>query len=132
MLHATISATIPATISAMLHANFLVLIFLSANVFHQTIRVRWLLNGWMPKGPSFFFNVGPPLEKIFLTTFYGLYFSHHYIYYTLQIMPDLLCGQFYMYCTLDTSFLWDMGIPHEFSYRINIDMVKTNLMLNNL
>ena len=25
----------------------------------------------------FFFNVGPPKESIFLTTFYGLYFSHH-------------------------------------------------------
>ncbi len=24
----------------------------------------------------FFFNVGPPKDSIFLTTFYGLYFSH--------------------------------------------------------
>ena len=29
-----------------------------------------------------FFNVGPSKESIFLTTIYGLYFSHHY---TLQI-----------------------------------------------
>ena len=25
----------------------------------------------------FFLNVGPPFESIFLTTFYGLYFTHH-------------------------------------------------------
>ena len=28
-----------------------------------------------PVSPVFFFNVGPPQESIFLTTFYGLYFS---------------------------------------------------------
>ena len=27
-----------------------------------------------------YFNVGPPQEDIFLTAFYGLYFSHHYTY----------------------------------------------------
>ena len=32
-----------------------------------------------------FLNVGPLKESIFLTTFYGLYFSHHlHIYYKLQ------------------------------------------------
>ena len=31
-----------------------------------------------------FFKVGPPKEDIFLTTFYGLYFSHHYTYDKLQ------------------------------------------------
>ena len=29
-----------------------------------------------------FFNVGPPKESIFLTTIYGLYFSHHYTHIT--------------------------------------------------
>ena len=27
---------------------------------------------------AIFFNVGPPEEEIYLTTFYGLYFSHHF------------------------------------------------------
>ena len=40
---------------------------------------------------SFFWNrthtVGPPKEYIFLTTFYGLYFSHHH---TLHITNCLL------------------------------------------
>ena len=36
-----------------------------------------------------------------------------YTYYTLQIMLDILCGQLYMYCTLDTACLWDMGTPHD-------------------
>ena len=40
-----------------------------------------------------------------MTNFYGLYFGHHYTYYTLQIMLDLLSGQLYVYCTLDTSSL---------------------------
>ena len=30
---------------------------------------------------SFFLDVGSPKENIFLTPFYGLYFSHHYTYY---------------------------------------------------
>ena len=30
------------------------------------------------------FYVGPPKEDIFLTSFYGLYFSHNYTYYKLQ------------------------------------------------
>ena len=33
---------------------------------------------------SSFFNVGPSKEDIFLTTFYDLYFSHHYTYYKLR------------------------------------------------
>ena len=32
----------------------------------------------------YFFNVGPPKQDIFLTTFYGIYFSHHYTYFKLQ------------------------------------------------
>ena len=32
----------------------------------------------------FFFNVGPPKEDIFLTTFYSLYFNQHGTYYRLQ------------------------------------------------
>ena len=39
-----------------------------------------------------FFLMWSPLSRRHLTTFYGLYFSHHYTYYTLQIMLDLLCG----------------------------------------
>ena len=35
-----------------------------------------------------FLNVGPPKESIFLTTIYGLYFSHHYIHYKLHFMHD--------------------------------------------
>ena len=31
----------------------------------------------------FFFNVGPPKKSIFLTTFYGLYFSHQYTNITI-------------------------------------------------
>ena len=31
---------------------------------------------------SIFFYVGPPKEDIFLTTFYGLYFSHHMVTFT--------------------------------------------------
>ena len=33
---------------------------------------------------SIFLKVGPFKEDIFLTTFYGLYFIHHYTYYKLQ------------------------------------------------
>ena len=29
-----------------------------------------------------FLKVGPPKEDIFWTTFYGLYFNHHYITFT--------------------------------------------------
>ena len=32
------------------------------------------------KDTKFFFNVGPPKESIFLTAFYGLYFSHNIVY----------------------------------------------------
>ena len=42
------------------------------------------------------FLFGPLWGDIFLTTFYGLYFSHHYTYYTLKIMLDLLCGQLHL------------------------------------
>ena len=38
-----------------------------------SIRIQWDSRCW-----TFFFNVGLPLESIFLTTIYGLYFSHHY------------------------------------------------------
>ena len=56
----------------------------------------------------------PLVRRHLSTTFYGLYFSHHHnTNYTLQIMLDLLCGQLYMYCTLDTSSLWDLGTPHD-------------------
>ena len=52
----------------------------------------------------FVFLVPSCEETSFLTTFYGLYFRHHlHTYYTLQIMLDRLCGQLFMYCTLDTS-----------------------------
>ena len=43
-----------------------------------------------------FFNVGPHMEDIFLTTFYGLYFSHHYTYYKSQSVT---------YCCLPYSTL---------------------------
>ena len=38
-----------------------------------------------------FFNVGPPKECIFLTTIYGLCFSHHYTYtfYKLHFFHDV-------------------------------------------
>ena len=38
-----------------------------------------------------FFNVGPPKKGIFLTTIYGLYFSHHYIHiinYNLSLISS--------------------------------------------
>ena len=45
----------------------------------------------------FFLYLVPSSEETsLLTTFYGLYFSHHYTYYKLQIMLDLLCGQLYI------------------------------------
>ncbi len=36
-----------------------------------------------------FFNVGPPKESMFLTNFYGLYFSHHYTCYKSQFFHDI-------------------------------------------
>ena len=36
------------------------------------------------------FNAGPPMESIFLTTIYGLYFSHHYTYkYKLHFLHEI-------------------------------------------
>ena len=47
---------------------------------------------------QFFFNLVPSGEETsFLTTFYDLYFSHHYAHITLQIMLDLLCGQLFIF-----------------------------------
>ena len=36
-----------------------------------------------------FLNVGPPKESIFLTTIYGLYFSHHYTHDKLHFLHDI-------------------------------------------
>ena len=43
---------------------------------------------WAWNSIIIFYNVGPPKESIFLTTIYGLYFSHDYItelYIRMQI-----------------------------------------------
>ena len=58
----------------------------------------------------FFLNLVPSSEE---TSFWPpSMVSHHHTYYTLQILLDLPCGQLYMCCTIDTSFLWDMGTPN--------------------
>ena len=36
-----------------------------------------------------FFNVGPPKEDIFLTTFYSLYFNHQFTWYRFQFLKYL-------------------------------------------
>ena len=48
-------------------------------------------------------------ESIFLTTIYGLYFSHHFTYaYKLHFLHDTdLCGQLFVYCINNClSDLW--------------------------
>ena len=36
-----------------------------------------------------FFDVGHPKENIFLTTIYGLYFSHHYAHYITNSLHSI-------------------------------------------
>ena len=49
---------------------------------------------------AIFFNVGPPKEDIFFTTFYGLYFSHlHITYYKLPLRAASMYCFHLLFCT---------------------------------
>ena len=39
--------------------------------------------------PYFFKNIGPPNQSIFLTTFYGLYFSHQFTNIKITFLHDI-------------------------------------------
>ena len=69
-----------------------------------TLRREGLGSSSKSPGSKVFFNVGPSKESIFLTTIYGLYFSHHYTLDFLQITflrVSNLCGQ--LLCTALTN-----------------------------
>ena len=67
-----------------------------------------------------FFYVGPPKETIFLTTIYGLYFSHHYVNVMKSWSRTQACLIFCSPCLLDKvqNLVWyDFSLnPSLFSH----------------
>ena len=59
------------------------------NWFHQSTGSGNHLGAICDKA-NWFFNVGPPKKSIFLTTIYGLYFSHHYTDITKYSLSHIL------------------------------------------
>ena len=60
-------------------------VFFSNSAEFLSLRTSPPTTWYAPGFKDFFVVVGPPKQDIFLATFYGLNFSHHfYTYYKLQ------------------------------------------------
>ena len=76
------------------------------NCFKNCPHLGYKKVNFQPEKSFNFFYVVPSSEETSFWPLSMVYISVIiYTYYTLQIMLDLLCGQLYMYCTLDTSSL---------------------------